>query len=850
MANNTTYNTLNSDPYKNPLSDFRSYTYHMALVATSSKSNLVNIESQGTLEPYTRTTDNKFEVLPGDYVILFNSTTDAEFYIKTLKIDTQIIISSGTKHRVAGTDGLGTTMSMVVVEPYTMDFINSLLQAAEALGVGFDALTLGLKIWFTGYRDTPEGNVEHILDITPFCFNITKIQMSITHAGSQYAIDASLTELTSGVNTIGNVGGGTFVADGTLKDGIASFNEMLDRLSTKNPLLAPAKEPGKFVTYKVIIDPIYNEARYKLDNVNINLMNQYENDIKNPQTTNKSLAAGRNINITTQRSDVISSIIEKVFSLSLEVQKDLEGVKDGDSIITYKPKVLVSTIPTPDGLNYIFYVQRQQTQVRKINQENETEITNQSVSETVKTAIENNSFFQFEYIYTGKNTEVLQFLIDFPVFPSQLGTNVGISAPTSPAPLADVQKIKDAMNALQERDINTATVASSLPMFILEQNKSLNPEYKAAPPPSRAPTTEKTNDNGNHTVDPSAYLFFRKRLSNYVSNNPATANAILEIRGNPYLLNSISLPPDIFTTDDKPKEAVEIQQKLEEFKNTRKHLGGFMSFTPVVHVNIRVPKSTKFQGKVYGGDTEYENAFSTQFWGGTYFEITRIEQSFDNGTFIQRLALQAQSTEQTWPSSQVVSKDDRKVTKDGHTIPSEKKDPSKPVPDVPRPVKGTNRNRRRAEPTPEQKAMIKEISDKYGLDPNLVEAVVRQESGFNPDAKSGAGAGGLMQLMPGTAKDLGVSNVYNQRDNVIGGAGYLNQLSRKYNGDLDKTLAAYNWGPGNVDKHLRANGGSLNINTLPRETRNYVNNITNDYGSSRHSVPPKVTPKQVRASYT
>ena len=108
-------------------------------------------------------------------------------------------------------------------------------------------------------------------------------------------------------------------------------------------------------------------------------------------------------------------------------------------------------------------------------------------------------------------------------------------------------------------------------------------------------------------------------------------------------------------------------------------------------------------------------------------------------------------------------------------------------------------------------------AEKYGISNQLLKAVAKVESNFNPNAVSSAGASGIMQLMPGTAKGLGVTDVFDAQENINGGAKYLSQLYKRYDGDLRLTLAAYNAGPGNVDKY----GGVPPF----KETQNYIKKV-------------------------
>jgi soluble lytic murein transglycosylase-like protein len=113
--------------------------------------------------------------------------------------------------------------------------------------------------------------------------------------------------------------------------------------------------------------------------------------------------------------------------------------------------------------------------------------------------------------------------------------------------------------------------------------------------------------------------------------------------------------------------------------------------------------------------------------------------------------------------------------------------------------------------------LVKQSARKYGLDPRLLEAVMQVESAGNPRAVSRKGALGLMQLMPATARELGVGNPLDPRENLEGGARYLSRLLARYQGDLEMALGAYNAGPGTVDRY----GG---VPPWP-ETRAYIEKI-------------------------
>lgn len=124
----------------------------------------------------------------------------------------------------------------------------------------------------------------------------------------------------------------------------------------------------------------------------------------------------------------------------------------------------------------------------------------------------------------------------------------------------------------------------------------------------------------------------------------------------------------------------------------------------------------------------------------------------------------------------------------------------------------------------ELEPIIRQASETYGVDQNLIRAVIKAESNFRASSTSPKGARGLMQLMPETAREMGVRDSYDPVENIMGGTRYLKGLLSRYQGNIPRALAAYNWGQGNVEKYP---------DRLPRETREYITRVTEEYQSAK-----------------
>jgi soluble lytic murein transglycosylase-like protein len=136
--------------------------------------------------------------------------------------------------------------------------------------------------------------------------------------------------------------------------------------------------------------------------------------------------------------------------------------------------------------------------------------------------------------------------------------------------------------------------------------------------------------------------------------------------------------------------------------------------------------------------------------------------------------------------------------------------------------------------------VVSSAGERHQIDPDFIRSVIKAESGFHQNAVSRKGALGLMQLMPGTASQLGITNPFDANSNVDGGTKYLRDLLEKYNFDVNKALAAYNAGPRRVDQYRG----------VPpyQETQAYISRIIRDFNRQKIAENPALAMKKKQAS--
>lgn len=632
----------------NPLHAFRNYVPHFAIVAlkdTSAASQFfqTNANSKAGMNLYLhppggRKTQYDAQGPNKDYVVVFNSTTDAEFYIDKLVVTT--IMQPQAAQVTAGYNVhcTGTEMHMKIIEPYTVDYVTTILAVQQNLGLSVATnIQYILKIFFVGYLDNASGNeVDVVANIAPLIYRVQQIDLTLTHAGAEYAIKCIL-DTNAGNNVKFNeVGGITMQTADNVAGSIDKLNAKLAERTDLNTLNIKISNPS--FKYKIFIDPVYSDPKYKISNITADHQNNF------PAVNGNS-----NVQFVTGRGDTITDVITNIMLLSEAVVNESKvstPPAPGEVVKTYVHKIHTCTTTKDDIITHNYYVLRQEVAVvgapLATDPQSKAAVDQPTAPLILNTTIAS-SYLVYDYIYTGKNADILQYVMTIPMVgdgtPFMLyQTNTAGSSMDQTKLASDQQNPKIANTAPKGGHNETGTIVTSY-------GAAPQTDKVATSTPLPVPTVDK---KAAGTGAKNAALFYQGRqiLSKFISNN--NIQAALEIVGNPLILNTVIQPVSTYANaQGEGRTAAEVKQQIK----ARKGMGGLAgaAFSQnLVKINVRVPKPTYAQGDVYGGtvdafgkalDPEYENKFSTAFWNNNCYTITTIDHVFEKNKFTQSMKL-------------------------------------------------------------------------------------------------------------------------------------------------------------------------------------------------------------------
>jgi len=617
----------------NPLHAYRSYVPHYALVALKGTTAAfqffetdANTKSGMNLylhPPGGRENKYKAQGKNNDYVVIFNSTTDAEFYID--KLDISSVMQQQGKQVAKGFNIHATTISMSIklIEPFTVDFISAQLTAKNNLGIdNWQEMHYLLKIFFVGYKD--DDSVDVISLVAPIEFSIALITLSLTHAGSEYIITCLPIAGAGHDTTFNNIGGITMQTAGSVSATIDKLNAKLAERTNNKELNIKSNNPS--IKYKVFLDPVYKDPKYTINNMTPDQLNNY-----------LGVKTAANVQFITAKSDTITDTITNIMLLSNAVVAELTPNPEpgpGELAPTYVHKIHSTSAVVDNELTYYYYIIRHTVNVMGISAPN-TNNASVDTNPLIDAAKLNVSYIEYDYIYTGKNVDILQYIMTIPMFgdgspftlfqTSTTGTSVGQTK------LASDQQIPEIANKVVKAGHNDNELT------ITRYNGATQPD-KVSERSSVPMTTVDQSNVGRGAANAALFYKGRQALSNFVSNT--NISAVIEIVGNPLILNTIMLPGPVFL--DNQGVGVSAQTAKQNLEDRKKlgTLGGSPLTMPLVKINVRIPKPTYAQGGVYGGESpDYENKFSTSFWNNNCYTIMIVDHVFEKNKFIQRLKL-------------------------------------------------------------------------------------------------------------------------------------------------------------------------------------------------------------------
>jgi hypothetical protein len=314
----------------NPLHVYRGSQYHFVLMCAKDDVALTNIDKDEDVSDLSRYLhpeggpqykyDTK-DVSGSTYIVVYNSMKDVEFSIDSVTLDYGLSLN-GSTHSYNATNEQGVSLKIEIVEPYTADFIGVLEVVASNLGLpGVQELHYGLKIIFMGYPDDNNTSKPHVIsDVNLLTFVLTEIKMSMTNRGCHYDIECTpLFNSAANHHSIGKIGGMSTTLPEAIPDAITKYENELNNNTKLSQEAFPDQPTYK---YKVVLDPAYNDPKYKMDIVSDDQRNTFNGT--QPLTKNNT-PSEKPQNFTDQTAQSTSSIPTQS-TQNTQSQKNSTGV--------------------------------------------------------------------------------------------------------------------------------------------------------------------------------------------------------------------------------------------------------------------------------------------------------------------------------------------------------------------------------------------------------------------------------------------------------------------------------------------------------------------------------------------
>ena len=607
-------------PTYNPLHKYRSYQYHFILIATDKINNLVGFDDNGSgdLDRYKHAEGNKYGAKDFGgmkYAVIYNSMQDSNFYIDSLEM-THVNGSSAEKG--VSESVLLQKLSMVIKEPYTADFITAMHIAYQNVSntenapksLAIQNMRFGLKIIFTGYTEDNTANKPNIItNINLLTFSISTLDMALSKDGATYNMTCvPMINSAAYRSPTTNFGGIKVTVKKKLSDALKKLQDTInDNMKKKYDeyIKAHPDDTGPVLEYNILLDPIYAGNEYVLD--------QFSGDQHNGDDDST-------VNFTTTDSDTLTKILENMMNMSQKVSKETEMVDN----VRYTHRI-VSGGPyyAKDGKTekYVYLIYRQKL----------------SPQDSVASPDSKEVTFplSYDYLYTGKNYDILNF--DMRI--KGMATSKELITVINPTSYSGNNKSTvDVSKKVSDSDKKDASK-----LVTGENEEVMTTTYNDDKTKAKPLTRIDPQRIGTGAIAPDTLYSGRKAISAALIG---TMNDNLTIRliGNPALLKNMVPDSSMFVTPSGDvKSADEIIQNFS--KVTNNHYSSY----PCMDINVRVPKPSTMQGNVYSS-SEAETYYSLPFFDDRYYYIKDTISRFSHGVFEQSMDLVVMNKEETVPA--------------------------------------------------------------------------------------------------------------------------------------------------------------------------------------------------------